>query len=162
MGLQRTGQRGFRRLLLLGLGDADTESMSSEHVAVDSLIRVGIRRRLLEYFNSELPQSFEARLDYLMQHVFFDTEGDDWLSCTAYLLLQVFRETRAYSAELFSKDLGSCAFQELQLSNLGQVAALHPMVPQFSFSKTQSLMSQTQRARWAGTQSVDHVLPFAL
>ena len=145
--------------LLRGLCDPDDEGMQAvgeenTSASSDNSTRIGIRRMVFNFFDSDLPKKPESRLMYLMSELYPEDE-EYWICYAAYLMLILNKETREYDGLLFSQDLGKCVFKPLQLSE-SKSGDVSPFTNMFSLPATQSLLSSSsQKQMWRGTQSID-------
>ena len=134
--------------------------------------RVGIRRRVFDFFNDQFGLGGDpyVRLNVLMTQLFEASRTDCWLHYTSYLLLGLAKQNKSeYSKAIFPHQLvADSSFTPMQLSvdrqgskyaqgqSTGSFDAFS--LPLFSLERTQSSQTQMQydtKTGLYGTQSTD-------
>ena len=152
--------------------DDDDEGAPSGIDGIEVKGRVGIRRRVFDFFNVHFGLGGDpyVRLNLLMTQLFEASRTDCWLHYTSYLLLGLAKQNKAeYLKPIFPHQLAAdSTFTPMQLSvnrqgskySQGQSTGSFDAfsLPLFSLERTQSSQSQVQwdnKTGVYGTQSTD-------
>ena len=152
--------------------DDDDDGTPSGIDGIEVKGRVGIRRRVFDFFNDQFGLGGDpyVRLNVLMTQLFEASRTDCWLHYTSYLLLGLAKQNKAeYLKPIFPHQLAAdSTFTPMQLSvhrqgskySQGQSTGSFDAfsLPLFSLERTQSSQSQMQwdnKTGVYGTQSTD-------
>ena len=145
----------------IGAMDVDIDSGQGE--GVKSKGRIGIRRRVFDFFNDQFGLSTDpyVRLHALMTQLFEPTRTDSWLLYSTYLLISMSKRNKEeYSKFIHPRQLVTDSlFTDLNLTNKTGGRNLDFSLPLFSMERTQSSQSQDQynnNTGIYGTQSTEN------
>ena len=152
--------------------DDDDDGAPSGIDGIEKSGRVGIRRRVFDFFNDQFGLGGDpyVRLNVLMTQLFEASRTDCWLHYTSYLLLGLAKQNKVeYSKAIFPHQLvADSSFTPMQLSvnrqgskytqgqRTGSFDAFS--LPLFSLERTQSSQTQMQydsKTGLYGTQSTE-------